>query len=83
MYQVFVNFGDTITTMVMVLHDKGNVIASTFLPKSDSQIEDIVNHYRYNKYKFVRDSLLDESVPDYTKPEFVEYTNYYFGNFQG
>lgn len=85
MYQVFIKETQTKQIVVIVLTDKGIVTPSIFYATSDSQIEDIVNEYRYDKYKFVKHSLLDDpsEIPDYVNnPEYVEYTNYYFGNVQ-
>lgn len=85
MYQIYVKETATKQIVILVLNDKGQSIPSIFYAKSDSQVEDIVNEYRYDKYKFVKHSLLDDpsEIPDYVNnPEYVEYTNYYFGNYQ-
>ena len=90
MYKVFIKSLDSIQKQVVfiVLEIDNQTYIHHYLVNSDNEIENILREYRYDKLKFINDCKYQDI--DYpvvlTKLsfdcEYVEYTNYFFGNYQ-
>ena len=89
MFKVYINHvenQEAYAIVVLVLVKDGREIPSVFYAQDERHIERIVKTYSKDIDLFLRVTSFDDplELPDYKNdPEFLEFTNYYFGNYQG